>query len=254
MGFTFSHPALILPFRYLPKKSYSLNGLVIGSMIPDLEYFIHLDNASTHSHRLLGLFWFDLPMAIIVSIVFHQLIRNVLLQNLPLFLYQRFYRFIKFNWIDHLKKNWIVVCYSIIIGTLTHFLWDSFTGQDGYFVSHNSFLMMQLHYGNINVYLFQIIKYSSSLIGLLLVIYTVLKLPKNELVKNNSNMLYWIVIASLSILFIILRLLIQDNDERTLTVLIKIAISSGLFAMILSSLYQKYGLKFRSLNANNHQN
>ena len=33
MGFTFSHPALIFPFNYLPKKYYSLNGLVVGSIL-----------------------------------------------------------------------------------------------------------------------------------------------------------------------------------------------------------------------------
>lgn len=239
MGFTFSHPALILPFRYLAKKYYSLTGLVIGSMIPDLEYFIRLKNLSTHSHTFLGIFWFDLPMAIIVSIIFHQFIRNKLVLNLPLFLYQRLFSFLDFDWLSHLKKNRGVVCCSILIGTLTHLLWDSFTARGGFFVYRNSFSMMPLHFREITLYPFQIIKYTSSILGLLLVIYTVFRLPKNESVVNKINIIYWIDFLILSVIFIILRLLILDEDERSLYGLIKITISSGLFAILICSLFQK---------------
>ncbi|WP_240482010.1 DUF4184 family protein [Flavobacterium psychrophilum] len=39
MPFTFSHPAIILPLRYLPRQWFSLTGLIIGSLTPDFEYF-----------------------------------------------------------------------------------------------------------------------------------------------------------------------------------------------------------------------
>ncbi|WP_262496247.1 DUF4184 family protein [Flavobacterium piscis] len=39
MPFTFSHPAIILPLKYLPKNWISLTGLIIGSLTPDFEYF-----------------------------------------------------------------------------------------------------------------------------------------------------------------------------------------------------------------------
>ena len=122
MGFTFSHPALIFPFRLLPRKIYSLNGLIVGSMIPDLEYFIRFDNKSTFSHSVKGLFLFDLPCGILILILFHQLIRNLLINNLPNFLKVRLNRFKQVNWLSYLKKNWIVVVYSIFIGELTYFI------------------------------------------------------------------------------------------------------------------------------------
>ena len=40
MPFTFSHPAAVLPLRLLPRHWFSLTGLVIGSMVPDFEYFL----------------------------------------------------------------------------------------------------------------------------------------------------------------------------------------------------------------------
>jgi hypothetical protein len=42
MPFTFAHPAIVLPLKHLPKRWYSLTGLIIGSMTPDFEYFIRM--------------------------------------------------------------------------------------------------------------------------------------------------------------------------------------------------------------------
>ncbi|HMG06875.1 MAG TPA: DUF4184 family protein, partial [Mucilaginibacter sp.] len=39
---TFAHPAIVLSFKYFPKRWFSKTGLVIGSMAPDFEYFIRL--------------------------------------------------------------------------------------------------------------------------------------------------------------------------------------------------------------------
>ncbi|SEF46838.1 protein of unknown function [Flavobacterium urumqiense] len=40
MPFTFSHPAIILPF--LKNKKLSATALIIGSMSPDFEYFFRM--------------------------------------------------------------------------------------------------------------------------------------------------------------------------------------------------------------------
>ncbi|MEB0248571.1 DUF4184 family protein, partial [Mucilaginibacter sp. 5B2] len=61
MPFTISHPAVILPLNYLPKRFISLTALVVGSLTPDFEYFIRMKVQSDYSHTLPGLFWFDLP-------------------------------------------------------------------------------------------------------------------------------------------------------------------------------------------------
>lgn len=104
MGFTFSHPALILPFRYLPKKYYSLSGLVIGSIVPDFEYFLRFDNNSLFGHTLLGLFWFDLPLALLILLFYHQVVRNLMVANLPHFRKTRLSNINQVNWPVYLKK------------------------------------------------------------------------------------------------------------------------------------------------------
>ncbi|MEG1227787.1 MAG: DUF4184 family protein, partial [Flavobacterium sp.] len=40
----------MLPLQFLNKKWFSLTGLVIGSMIPDFEYFIRMRIQSIYSH------------------------------------------------------------------------------------------------------------------------------------------------------------------------------------------------------------
>jgi hypothetical protein len=90
MPFTFSHPAIVLPFAFLPRKWFSLTGLVIGSLIPDFEYFLRMRIKSNYSHTIDGLFWFDLPLGIILGYIFHYLVRDSLLNNLPIFLKSRF--------------------------------------------------------------------------------------------------------------------------------------------------------------------
>ena len=89
MPFTFSHPAIILPLTFLPKKWYSLTGLVIGSLTPDFEYFLRMKIQSNYSHSLSGIFWFDIPLSICLAFIFHNYVRNSLFDNLPTILKSR---------------------------------------------------------------------------------------------------------------------------------------------------------------------
>ena len=55
MPFTLSHPALVLPLNLLPKKWFSITGLVIGSMAPDLQAFFTDDADKTQTHTWWGI-------------------------------------------------------------------------------------------------------------------------------------------------------------------------------------------------------
>ncbi|MEN2414974.1 DUF4184 family protein [Flavobacterium mesophilum] len=105
MPFTFSHPAIILPFKYFPKSWFSMTGLVIGSLTPDFEYFMRMKVQSIYSHTLLGVFWFDLPLAIALTFIFHSIVCNSLFLNLPKAIRKRFYSFTGFNWNFYFKKT-----------------------------------------------------------------------------------------------------------------------------------------------------
>lgn len=240
MGFTFSHPALILPCRYFPKRFYSLSGLIAGSMIPDLEYFIRWNTISVYSHTLKGIFWFDLPLALVCIFIFHQFIRDPLIQNLPQSIYSRLSRFQNFDWILYAKKNWMIILYSVIIGTFTHLFWDSFTSYGGYFVKRGSFLMNNFYFSSFHARNYVILKYFSSVIGLIVLFFQFSLLQRDHVdVRGRINRDYWIFIATVSFPLITIRTFFTDPDDFSVNSLIKTSISSILLATLISSRYYR---------------
>src|SRR5579875_891004 len=124
MPFTFAHPAAILPFTRFPKKYVSVIGLIVGSMAPDMEYFIRFSDAMQYGHYWLGLLYFDLPVAVACCFIFHLLVRNPLIDNLPPFIQKRVGNCKYFNWTEYFSKNWLAVIISILIGAALHIAWD----------------------------------------------------------------------------------------------------------------------------------
>lgn len=158
MPFTFSHPALVLPLtRWL-----SATGLIIGSLTPDFEYFLRMRIKSDFSHTLGGVFWFDLPLGILLCFIFHNLVRNQLFSNLPLFLRVRLMHFTLFHWNNYFKENWLKVFNSIIIGAFSHILWDSFTHEGGFFIEKISFLSKSFSINNYTIPILKILQHASS--------------------------------------------------------------------------------------------
>jgi hypothetical protein len=245
MGFTFSHPALILPMRYLPRNMYSMNGLIVGSMIPDFEYFIRLDNGSSSSHTFWGLLFFDLPAALIILTLYHQFMRTSLINNLPAFLKLRLQAYLHFDWLNYLKKNWAIVFCSILIGACTHLFWDSFTSGNGYFVTRNPVLETQLTIFNTPFYVYKIIKHLSSLIGSIILFILLIRLPKQHPQhpkSDHSNTYYWLFHTLLALIIFLFQIALYSHSG-SLNGLIKKIVSSGLFSILLISIGYKLSAK-----------
>ena len=110
MPFTPAHPAIILPL--IRWRYFSATGLIVGSLSPDFEYFFKMSVDSIHSHSRMGLFYFDLPVTIVLALLFHQLVKVNLIGNLPAFLQKRFQDTLHFNFLKYLKRNWWIFLYS----------------------------------------------------------------------------------------------------------------------------------------------
>src|SRR3954471_24024851 len=98
MPFTFSHAAAILPFRLFAKHKTSLTGLVAGSMAPDFEYFIKMKGYSEFGHSWSGIIWFCIPVSICASFIYHYLVRDAFIYNLPVFIRKRVINLKVENW------------------------------------------------------------------------------------------------------------------------------------------------------------
>ncbi len=147
MPFTFAHPAIVLPIGLIKRRKWiSFTALVTGSMSPDFEYFFRMKLYGEFGHSIAGIFLLDLPVAIIIALVFHQVIKEALILHLPNFLSARLLAFESENWWIYFKNNFLAVAISAIIGAASHIFWDGFTHADGYFVKlFPALLYMEIH-------------------------------------------------------------------------------------------------------------
>lgn len=238
MPFTFSHPAIILALPFLNRKWFSLTGLVIGSMTPDFEYFLRMKMQSDYSHTIGGIFWFDLPLGLILAFVFHNVVRDCLFDNLPTNLKSRLSTFKQFKWNEYFEKNYIVVIISILIGTASHLFWDSFTHHHGFFVETIPALENTVGIFNLQIPYWKILQHLSSLVGGIIIAFAIFQLPKNKNIIRQSNLKYWSILIGLILAVIGLRFL-NGLDYKLYGHVIVTAISASLISLVMTPIIIK---------------
>lgn len=238
MPFTFSHPAIILTLNYLPKNWISLTGLVIGSIVPDFEYFLRMKIQSDYSHTFLGLLWFDLPFGIILTFLFHNFVKKELFNNLPKELNSRFKIAQELDWNSYFIKKWVVVIASIFIGTLSHLFWDSFTHDSGFFVKTFGELQSTILIIGKPVKISKVLQHSSTIIGGFLIAYAIYKLPKSAISKTEINFKYWVFLAVITILIFMVRLICGDNANKIGNIIVSL-ISALMIGLVFTPILLK---------------
>ena len=211
MPFTFAHPAIILPLTAVKKFKLSTSGLVVGSLAPDFEYFIRMKIQSNYSHTLLGLIWFDLPIGLLICFVYHFLVRNSLINNLPLYYYKRIAKFNSLQWGQYFRDKWPTVLFSIFVGSTSHLFWDSFTHLNGYFVKEFSILPRIIELGALNVPVYKVLQHISSALGILFLIITINKLKPEDSNRKTNKLPYWICVCLIGLLVVSISLILELN-------------------------------------------
>src|SRR5882757_2416325 len=80
MPFTLSHPAAVIPIR----RYGILSALVVGSLAPDILYFIpRVHHSGAYGHTLPGLFFFCLPLGLAALWLFHTFLKRPLISLFP---------------------------------------------------------------------------------------------------------------------------------------------------------------------------
>ena len=237
MPFTFSHPAAVLPLKYIYNRPPVLTSLVIGSMIPDFEYFLRMKDMSWHSHTWPGVIWFDLPLGIIVLLIYTIIVKDKLIAHLPAGINRRLSEFEKdkksfkgFQW-------YLVAAICIVIGAASHIIWDSFTHPFGYFVTHHWSLQKKYDIGHHGIELFNILQNVSSVVGALIIAIAIYRLPKGKFTGVGSKQIfyYWIQIIAIA-LFVLLIRLSRGLSIKYYPHVVVTTISGFLIGLILVSL------------------
>lgn len=235
MPFTFSHPAAVLPLTNLPKRWISMTGLIIGSIAPDFEYFLRMRIYSKFSHTWTGLFWFDLPLSIILAFVFHLIVRDSLIDHLPNFLSSRFASFKNFKWIHYFKANFWIIAISILFGTSTHIFWDGFTHENGQFVRAFDVFKHPIIINGYSIRFFNLLQHLSTIFGGLIILYALLQLPKDKSFKKKKSILgFWALIGSIALAIVLLRIFTGMEFKQYGNIVVT-TISGGLIGLIVAS-------------------
>ncbi len=211
MPFTFSHPAIVIPLFRLSDKYISVTGLIIGSITPDFEYFLRLKIYSIHSHTLAGLFYFNLPLGLLLAFIFHLSVKRIIVHYLPYVIKSRVIIIAKRNWLNYLRKRWYIVCISILLGAFSHLVWDSFTHHSGYFVMLIPVLKKELILENYNIPYYKVLQHASTLLGIMYITYSIAKLEKINVVTEISKWRFWLGVLSMSIVMLVIYLGIEGS-------------------------------------------
>ena len=188
MPFTLAHAAAVLPFVRQPLVPLAL---VAGAMAPDLPYFLMLPPSrhgrfasilnGVNSHDFTQILSVGLPLALVLA-GFLWLVREPVRWALP--------------------KSWVPAnpartgrrptsarivlwtFYSLMLGLLTHLVWDSFTHSSGWVVQQLPFLGVS-PVGSIP--LFRILQHGSSIVGLGILVIWYLKRRKTSGTFENAG-------------------------------------------------------------------
>lgn len=239
MPFTLSHVVAVYPFKKLTPKYLSVSGLVMGSMAPDFEFFIRVTLYGIWGHSFWGIFLFNLPVSLLLCLLFHQVVKRTLILHLPQALYARYYAYAELNWLQFFKENALKVVLSVLIGIFTHFLWDNFTHAPNYVSPfYTDFLLEELSLFGKNIPIYEIFQLGSSVIGLagfLLLIY-VPKATVNVAFRPQTNIWnYWVKVFLVGVMVVIIRYAIGVPDEKPKEQLLVISISAFLIGLTLVS-------------------
>ncbi|WP_341227105.1 DUF4184 family protein [uncultured Arcticibacterium sp.] len=239
MPFTLAHTAAILPFRRFLSKYLSISGLLMGSMAPDFEFFLRVTLYGIWGHTWWGVLFFNLPVSILLCLFFHIYVKRSLIDHLPPFLHQRLAKYKNLDWYFYFKANWLKVFFSILIGVLTHFLWDNFTHEPNYtFPFYFDDLSHVFLLNGKPIALYSILQVLSSVFGMLYFVYFLLKIPRDTSLNGISytkRLKYWVWVAIVFCLVIIIRYLIGVPDEKPIGQIIVVSISALLISISLIS-------------------
>lgn len=244
MPFTFSHAAATLVFKpWLKKQQLSYTGLILGTMAPDFEYFLRMKMKGELGHQLIGIFVFNLPVAVVFALLFHTVIKEQLIEYLPKRVKTRFIVYQHENWWVYLKKHLYIVLSSIVIGIMTHILWDAFTHQTGFFVKNFSILNQSINIDGFHIYIYKLLQHSSSFLGLFALLYCIYKMPRYDLKIENSNssdtIHFWLLMLVLITVFCALWCLLNNELMYSIGHLVVAFIACAFWGVFFSCLIFK---------------
>ena len=234
MPLTISHPIATAPIWYASGRKLDLSALVIGSISPDIPYFIYLHPVYAPGHSLTGIFIYCLPPSLILFFVWKTVVR------IPIFT-------LLGTETQTLKKSkafsisyLLQLAIAIILGSLTHVLWDASSHYNGWFVLN--YLWLQKTVFGLPLYKWN--QYGSGVIGLLGIIFwwlqqnhSIKHRSKQVSISKNLRLFAWMSLFACSAFLAITAILVHHSDGMGTNALIRGVVGSISGVAIWSLLY-----------------
>jgi Domain of unknown function (DUF4184) len=169
MPFTFAHPIAAAPIWLGSKRKLDLPSLIIGSMIPDIEYFLSLQPVKTIGHTFTGILIQGIPYSIALLLIGRYFLMRPCLALLSPQLARHLPSPTRYFRLEFLYLINVII--SIIIGACSHILWDTIVHRSHWLVDRSQ--QIQAHFSKVSMY--QSFHYSSTAIGLIAIAIWLLK-------------------------------------------------------------------------------
>lgn len=183
MPLTIAHPAVVIPLK---KVGLPLSALIIGSVVPDFEFFLRITPTRIIAHTFPGVFLFCLPVGLMLYFLFHLIIKKPVLSLLPSAHQSRILhnsKSLKTFPLCHFLK----IISALLLGIFSHLLLDSITHENSFFTAHLPFLSYSLliaPFGSVKIYF--LLQQFFSFAGISLLILWYMNWYKNSSVTNNT--------------------------------------------------------------------
>src|SRR5690606_38632392 len=117
--------------------------------------------------------------------------------------------------------------------------WDSFTHAGGYFVELHPILTADITLAGFDIPLYKILQHGSTVVGGLVIAFTIYRLPARDVSKSKSNRMYWPLVIVLAALIVVVRLAaglpLAQYGHVIATVL-----SAALISLLIASAFNRY--------------
>jgi hypothetical protein len=123
MPVTVAHTVAAIALRRPLGRAGVLSALVIGSITPDVPLFLPFPMPRNVSHGFQGLLTFCLPAGILIYFVYRQVVAQPLRDLGPPAIQRR----LPWPWMPPPAVWTWPVLLSLVVGALTHLVWDNFT-------------------------------------------------------------------------------------------------------------------------------
>ena len=98
-------------------------------MVPDFEYFIYFEYIRRGAHSLGGLFYFCIPVGLIILLLYYKVWRYLIADLCPDHIRNRLLKINEQEFKFFPVKRFFIICLSLIVGAILHNAWD--------LISHN---------------------------------------------------------------------------------------------------------------------